>query len=218
MANGLGGFPGGTSGRRPAYQCRRYKSWVPSLGWKDTLEEGMVTHSNILAWRIPWREEPGRLWSIMVLQSQTQLKQLSPYTNDLREVIFLLKRWKRNAEEVLKKLLFPHNLGNLYERVFFFVPEYFLCSWILLNKQSDSMICQRNFGQWWFFSNLHTGRIFCSLVQTTHTFLPPSRIHRSCLFHADLTLFYELITSKIIGQLLPTGHSSTISRNLCPYL
>ena len=31
------------------------------LGWEDPLEEVMATHSNILAWRIPWTEEPGRL-------------------------------------------------------------------------------------------------------------------------------------------------------------
>ena len=31
-----------------------------SLGWKDPLEEEMATHSSILAWRIPWTEEPGR--------------------------------------------------------------------------------------------------------------------------------------------------------------
>ena len=33
--------------------------WVQSLGWEDPLEKGMVTHSSILAWRIPWTEEPG---------------------------------------------------------------------------------------------------------------------------------------------------------------
>ena len=33
---------------------------VPSLGWEDPLEEEMATHSSILAWRIPWTEEPGR--------------------------------------------------------------------------------------------------------------------------------------------------------------
>ena len=33
-------------------------------GWEDPLEEGMATHSSILAWRIPWTEEPGGLWSI----------------------------------------------------------------------------------------------------------------------------------------------------------
>ena len=37
---------------------------VQFLGWEDPLEEGMATHSNILAWIIPWREEPGGLQSI----------------------------------------------------------------------------------------------------------------------------------------------------------
>ena len=37
---------------------------VRSLGWEDPLEEGMATHSSILAWRIPWTEEPGRLQSV----------------------------------------------------------------------------------------------------------------------------------------------------------
>ena len=36
--------------------------WVQSLGQEDSLEEVMATHSSILAWRIPWTEEPGRLW------------------------------------------------------------------------------------------------------------------------------------------------------------
>ena len=38
--------------------------WVPSLGWKDPLEKEMATHSSILAWRIPWTEEPGGLQSM----------------------------------------------------------------------------------------------------------------------------------------------------------
>ena len=36
------------------------ETWVRSLGWEDPLEKGMATHSRILAWRIPWREESGR--------------------------------------------------------------------------------------------------------------------------------------------------------------
>ena len=43
------------------YHNIRYS--VQSLGQEDPLEEGMATHSNILAWRIPWTEEPGRLQS-----------------------------------------------------------------------------------------------------------------------------------------------------------
>ena len=37
------------------------EAWVWSLGWEDLLEEDVATHSSILAWRIPWTEEPGRL-------------------------------------------------------------------------------------------------------------------------------------------------------------
>ena len=36
------------------------ETWVQSLGREDPLEKGMVTYSHILAWRIPWTEEPGR--------------------------------------------------------------------------------------------------------------------------------------------------------------
>ena len=39
--------------------------WVPSMGGDDPLEEGMATHSSILAWEIPWTEEPGGLQSIV---------------------------------------------------------------------------------------------------------------------------------------------------------
>ena len=38
--------------------------WVSSLGQEDPLEEGMAIHSSILAWRIPWTEEPGKLQSM----------------------------------------------------------------------------------------------------------------------------------------------------------
>ena len=41
-----------------------WETWVRSLGWEDPLEEEMATHSSILAWRIPWTEEPGRLQSM----------------------------------------------------------------------------------------------------------------------------------------------------------
>ena len=41
-----------------------WETWVQSLGWKDSLEKGMATHSNILAWIISWPEEPGGLQSM----------------------------------------------------------------------------------------------------------------------------------------------------------
>ena len=40
-----------------------WETWFQSLGWEDPLEKGMATHSSILAWRIPWTEESGSLYS-----------------------------------------------------------------------------------------------------------------------------------------------------------
>ena len=52
--------PAGSEVKRlPAMQ----ETWVRSLGWEDPLEKEMATHSSILAWRIPWTEEPGGLQS-----------------------------------------------------------------------------------------------------------------------------------------------------------
>ena len=48
----------------PAIQKMQEVLWVQSLGQEDPLEEGMATHSSILAWRIPWTEEPGRVQSM----------------------------------------------------------------------------------------------------------------------------------------------------------
>ena len=44
-------------------QPAKQEMWVPSLGQEDALEKEKVTHSSILAWRIPWTEEPGGLQS-----------------------------------------------------------------------------------------------------------------------------------------------------------
>ena len=45
-------------------RLQKQETWVWSLGREDPLKEGMATHSSILAWRIPWTEEPGGLYSI----------------------------------------------------------------------------------------------------------------------------------------------------------
>ena len=51
----------------------RQYMWVQSLDWEDPLEKEMATHSSILAWRSPWREEPVGLQSRGSQKSQTQL-------------------------------------------------------------------------------------------------------------------------------------------------
>jgi len=59
------GFPGGASDKEPDCRCRRQQvTWVGSLRQEDPLEEGMATHSSILAWKIPWTEKPGGLQSM----------------------------------------------------------------------------------------------------------------------------------------------------------
>ena len=58
MTTGKITFPGGSVVKSlPAMQETQFQS----LGWEDPLEKGMATHSSILAWRIPWTEEPGGL-------------------------------------------------------------------------------------------------------------------------------------------------------------
>ena len=58
-----GGLP--RCGKQSACQCRRCeRTQVPSLGREDPLEEGMITHSTILVWRISWTEDPGRIQSM----------------------------------------------------------------------------------------------------------------------------------------------------------
>ena len=61
----LRGFPGGSAVRNLLANAGEAQGlWIGSLGQEDPLEEGMATHSSILAWRIPWREEPGWLQSM----------------------------------------------------------------------------------------------------------------------------------------------------------
>ena len=89
-------FPGSTSGKELTCQCSRHKrqGGVRSLGWEDPPKEGVATHSSILAWRIPWTVEPGRLqpmgsqrvrhdWSDLACKHGGILKAQIPATGDL---------------------------------------------------------------------------------------------------------------------------------------
>ena len=55
------GFHSGSVVKNPPAVQEPQEMWVQSLGREDPLEEGMETHSSVLAWRIPWTEEPSRL-------------------------------------------------------------------------------------------------------------------------------------------------------------
>jgi len=55
------GFSDGATGKEPTCQFRKHILQFQSLGWEDPQEEGMATHSSMLAWGIPWPEECGGL-------------------------------------------------------------------------------------------------------------------------------------------------------------
>ena len=77
------GFPGGSAVKNlPAMQEAK-ETWVLSLGQEDLLEEGMATHSSILAWRIPMDRGPWQAAVHRVAKSQTPLKQLSMHVHIL---------------------------------------------------------------------------------------------------------------------------------------
>ena len=59
--NGQRSFPGGSDGKELTCDVG---DLIPSLSWEDPVEEVMATHSSILAWRIPWTEEPGGIQSM----------------------------------------------------------------------------------------------------------------------------------------------------------
>ena len=71
------GFPGFASGKEPGCHSRRLKRCGFDPFQEDPLEEGMATHSSILAWTIPWTEEPGGATVHAVTKSGTRLKQHS---------------------------------------------------------------------------------------------------------------------------------------------
>ena len=79
LSKGMG-LPDASDGKESACNVG---SWVWSLGWEDPLEKSMATHSSILAWRIPWEDEAGRLQS-MGLQ-RVRYDWMTKHNNNLRE-------------------------------------------------------------------------------------------------------------------------------------
>ena len=93
------GFPGGSDSKESAYNA---EDRVQSLGQEDPLEKGMATHSSILAWRIPWTEEPAGPQSIGSKESEMTEKMFKKMT------FILTCTCENNGEERMTKL----PLGN----------------------------------------------------------------------------------------------------------
>ena len=113
-----------------------WETRVQSLGWEDPLKKGMAIHSSILAWRIPWREEPGRPQSMgsqrvrhnWVINTFTSHKITSGFFKHIWEICYTSNKQKdktRGPSEIVW-ILFSH---------------YFL-SVHLINTSSSSVMCQ----------------------------------------------------------------------------
>ena len=87
--------------KNPSAMQETQEMGVQSLGREDPLEREMATHSHILAWRIPWREEPGGLQSTGVAKSQIQLNYETTTTNQSSHMSFSLSFVQLNAKHSL---------------------------------------------------------------------------------------------------------------------
>ena len=87
------GFPGGWDDKESACSVGDL-GLIP--GWEDTLEKKMATHYRIHAWKIPWAKEPGRLQSMGVAKSQTQLSDLT-FFHPLKLECFTIKLTWENS-------------------------------------------------------------------------------------------------------------------------
>ena len=82
---------------------------VQFLGWEDSLEKGMATHSSTLEWRIPWTEEPGGLQSMGVTKRPERLTfSLSTYllaiTGDGQRSLACCSSWGRKESDMTERL------------------------------------------------------------------------------------------------------------------
>ena len=113
--------------KNPPAILETQEMWVRSLGWEDPLEKRMATHSSILAWEIPWTEEPGRLQSMgsqrvrhswAINSSLVYHKSASNWSN------LYPKPWYKHHPQCL----------NLANNVWFFPLTIFVCRLLIVFK------------------------------------------------------------------------------------
>ena len=124
-----------------------HETWVQSLGQEDPLEKEMATHSSILAWRIPWTEEPGGLQSTGS-QSRTQL---SDFT-------FTFRTWKQprcsSTGEWIKKLWYIY-MSEYYSAIKRNAFESVLMRWVNLEPIIQSEVSQKEKDEYYFLTHIY---------------------------------------------------------------
>ena len=101
LGNALSGLPRWCSSKESACQCRKQETWVWSLGQEDHPEDEVTTHSSILAWRIPWTEEPGSgLQKVGVAKSRTRQRMNRHACAPSRSKVLRGERIKNNVSHL----------------------------------------------------------------------------------------------------------------------
>ena len=115
--------PGGSVVKNLPTVWELQEMWVRSLGWEDPLEEGTATHSSILAWRIPWTEDTGRIWSIGSQRDRQYWSDLAQHQLNITKFMFFLVSCKK------KKYIYiythTHTHTHTHRSLFWAVIENF---------------------------------------------------------------------------------------------
>ena len=137
------GFPVGSRVKNPPATQEPQETRVWSLGWEDPLQEEMVTHSNILAWRILWTEEPGGLPSIgshRVRHNWMTEHGLIGWRKEEKQEAFLTDPWFSETPPLWANLPVIHP-SPLKKTDWLFLH----CLNLLMNRAVISLISTKNF-------------------------------------------------------------------------
>ena len=122
-----------------------WETWVWSLGWEDSLEEGMATHSGILAWRIPWTEEPGKACAVTKHSTCLRIPLLRICPRERKAYVcadlstsvhsgFICNCWKLETTQMSTK-------GRIDKHIVVYISEYIQHN---MGKSRDNDISKRS--------------------------------------------------------------------------
>ena len=119
--------------KNPPAMQETQEMWIWSLGWEDPLEEEMATHSSILAWKIPWTEEPSKLQSLrsnmtewmstycmLICCSSSSSPETAPPVKE--NIKFKLRTWmSAQSFQLCPTLCDPMDSGSRAKKSLFFI-------------------------------------------------------------------------------------------------